>query len=137
LQNVAATYEKELGDREGAFVVLQAAFKEDYSNDGTSRELERLATQTNKWGDLLTDYTQVVQTITDPKVAADLWVKIGHWYGEHLGHVEYAIASEQQALSLDANHRGALSELADLYRKTNKFPELVSILAHHASVEPD
>jgi tetratricopeptide (TPR) repeat protein len=136
-QNVAVTYEKQLGDLEGAFVVLQAAFKEDYSNDATSRELERLATSTNKWNELLSDYTQVVQTIQDPKIAADLWVKIGRWYGEHLGHLEYAIASEQQALALDPNHKEALGNLADFYRKTSKFPELVAILAHHAAVETD
>ncbi len=134
-QNVAVTYEKELGDREGAFVVLQAAFKEDYSNDATARELERLATQANKWTELLSDYTQVVQTIQDPKIAADLWVKIGRWYGEHLGHLEYAIASEQQALQLDPNHKEALSTLADFYRKTQKWPELAQILTHHASIE--
>ena len=63
----------------------------------TSRELERLATSTNKWADLLQDYTQVVQGLEDSKAKADLWVKIGRWYGDNLHHVNYAIASVQQA----------------------------------------
>ena len=136
-QDVATTYETKLGDREGAFVVLQAAFKEDFSNDATSHDLERLATATNKWSELLTDYTQVVQTIESPKIAASLWVKIGRWYGEHLGHLEYAIASEQQALKLDPNNGEALASLADFYRKTQKWTELADVLAHHAAVETD
>src|SRR5262249_42597189 len=100
LQGVARIYEKELRQQDGAFVALQAAFREDYANDSTAKELERLASATGKWNDLLTEYTQVVQTIPEPKTAADLWVKIGRWYGEELGHLEYAIASEQQALAL-------------------------------------
>src|SRR5262249_61732676 len=100
LQGVARTYENELSQPEAAFVALQAAFREDYANDSTAKELERLASATGKWNDLLTEYTQVVQTIPEPQVAADLWVKIGRWYGEELGHVDYAIASEQQALAL-------------------------------------
>ena len=116
---VAEIYEQQLGDRESAFVMLQAAFREDYSNDHVA-ELERLATATNKWTELISDYTQVVQAIADPKLAADLWVKIGRWYGEDLGHLEYAIASEQQALALDAEHVGALPALADFYRKKTR-----------------
>ncbi len=134
---VAETYEKEVGDQEGAFVVLQAAFRENYADPVVSGELERLASSTNKWNDLLGEYTQIVQTIAEPKIAADLWVKIGRWYGEHLGHLEYAIASEQQALTLEPNHTEALSNLAGFYRKTSKWPDLVSTLARHAELEED
>ncbi|MCS6914793.1 MAG: tetratricopeptide repeat protein [Myxococcales bacterium] len=137
LQSVAEIFEQNIGDREGAFVVLQAAFKEDYSNDQVCRELERLASITGKWGDLLTDYTTIVREIPDKKAAADLWVKIGRWYAEHLGRIDYAIASEQQALQIDPNHKEALSQLADCYRKTQQWPELVQVVDHHANVEDD
>ncbi len=137
LQNVAEIYEKEVGDQEGAFVVLQAAFRENYADKAVSGELERLATATNKWSELLSEYTQMVQTISDPKIAADLWVKIGRWYGEHLGHLDYAIASEQQALTLEPNHKEALENLAGFYRKKNQWPELVSTLSRHAELEDE
>lgn len=134
LQAVAEIYEKEVGDQEGAFVVLQAAFRENYADQAVSGELERLATATNKWNDLLGEYTQIVQQIPEPKTAADLWVKIGRWYGEHLGHLDYAIASEQQALTLEPNHTEALENLAGFYRKKSMWPELVSTLAKHAEL---
>jgi tetratricopeptide (TPR) repeat protein len=137
LQAVAETYEQELGDLEGAFVVLQAAFRENYADPAVSGELERLASATNKWNELLGEYTQIVQTIKDPRIAADLWVKIGRWYGEHLGHLEYAIASEQQALALEPNHTEALANLAGFYRKTSRWPELVETLARHAELEEE
>ena len=58
---MAEIYEQQLDDRESAFVTLQAAFREDYSNDHVAKELERLATITDKWNELISDYTQVVQ----------------------------------------------------------------------------
>jgi len=137
LQKVASTYEEKVGDQEGAFVVLQAAFRENYADSSVSGELERLATATNKWNDLLGEYTQVVQSIPDPNTAADLWVKIGRWYGEHLNHLDYAIASEQQTLTLEPNHKEALAALADFFRKKNQWPELVSTLSRHAELEEE
>ena len=120
LVQMAEIYEQQLGDRENAFVTLQAAFREDYSNDHVAKELERLATTTDKWNELIGDYTQVVQGIADPKTAADLWVKIARWYDSALEHVDYAIASAQQALQLDNAHVGALTALEDFYRKQKK-----------------
>ena len=102
-------------------MTLQAAFREDYSNDHVAKELERLATAADKWNELIGEYTQVVQGISDPKQAADLWVKIARWYDSALRHVDYAIASAQQALQLDAAHIGALQALEDFYRKQKKW----------------
>ena len=134
---MAEIYEHQLGDRENAFVALQAAFREDYSNDHVAKELERLATTTDKWNELIGDYTQVVQGISDPKTAADLWVKIARWYDSALKHVDYAIASAQQALQLDNAHVGALTALEDFFRKQKRWNDLVSVLARHAEVEQE
>ncbi len=136
-QNIARIYEDNMTDRESAFVVLQAAFREDYSVDSTARELERLASVTGKWGDLLGEYTQSVTQIADLKARADLWVKIGRWYAEHLGRIDYAIASQQQALALDANHKEALTNLVECYRKTQQWQELVHYLEHHSNIEEE
>ena len=75
-----------MGDEESAFVVLQAAFKEDYANESTAKELERLATLAHKWEDLLAEYSHRVANLEheDTAQAADLWVKIARWYGDQL-----------------------------------------------------
>ena len=137
LQAIAKIYETKMGSTEEAFVILQAAFREDYSNDSTARELERLASQTGKWSELLTEYTGMVRTIPEPRVAADLWVKIGGWYGDELGHLDYAIQSAQQALGLVPDHAGALRALGGFFRRANRWPELATVLARHAEVEED
>jgi tetratricopeptide (TPR) repeat protein len=135
LVQVAEIYEQQLSDRDSAFVTLQAAFREDYSNDHVAKELERLATEADKWNELIGDYTQVVQGIADVKQAADLWVKIAHWYDSALRHVDYAIASAQQALQLENTHIGALQALEIFYRKQKKWADLVGALARHAECE--
>ena len=116
LGQVAAIYERELGDLDAAFVVLQAAFNRDYAHEETARELERLATATSRWQELLDEYTSRVNELEreDRAAAADLWVKIGRWYGEHLAHLDYATHSVQQALRLDPSHAGALAATAEL-----------------------
>ena len=79
----------------------------------------------------------MVQGIADPKLAADLWVKIARWYDSALRHVDYAIASAQQALQLDNAHVGALQALEDFYRKQKRWNDLVTVLARHAEVEQE
>nr|HEX4312425.1 tetratricopeptide repeat protein [Kofleriaceae bacterium] len=139
LNEVGKIYESEIGDQESAFYVLQAAFKRDYAHEGTAKELERLATATNRWQELLDEYTNRVNELEteDRGAAADLWVKIGRWYGEHLSHLEYAIHSVQQALRIDPAHTGALSAIADLQRKRGSWSELIETLQRHAGVEHD
>ena len=137
LVQVSETYEQQLDDRDSAFVTLQAAFREDYSNDHVAKELERLATAADKWNELIGEYTQVVQGISDPKQAADLWVKIARWYDSALRHVDYAIASAQQALQLDNAHIGALQALEDFFRKQKRWSDLVGALARHAECEQE
>ncbi|MEZ4362322.1 MAG: tetratricopeptide repeat protein [Kofleriaceae bacterium] len=137
LNQVATIYESELGEQEAAFYVLQAAFKRDYGHNETARELERLATATNRWQELLDEYTNRVKELEaeDRGAAADLWVKIGRWYGEHLSHLEWAIHSVQQALRIDPSHPAALGLLAELQRKRGSWHELVETLQRHAAVE--
>ena len=137
LNRVGKIYESEIGDQESAFYVLQAAFKRDYTHEETAKELERLATATNRWQELLDEYTNRVNELEreDRGTAADLWVKIGRWYGEHLSHLEYAIHSVQQALRIDPAHTGALAAIGDLQRKRGSWSELIETLQRHAGVE--
>lgn len=128
LHRVARLYERKLHQNDAAFMVLQAAFKRDYSNDQTVKELERLASLTDRWNELLTECNTIVQTVRDPKTKADLLVNMGLWYGE-LGHLQYAIPAVQQALQIDPDSRRALDALATFHRKAGRWPELVEVLA--------
>ena len=116
LHDVATIYEHELDDRDSAFFVLQAAFNRDHAHEETVHALERLATATNRWQELLDEYTGRAGELEreDRAAAAELWVKIGRWYGEHLSQLEAAIHAVQQALRIDPAHAGARAALAEL-----------------------
>ena len=94
-----------MNDRDSAFVILRrAAFREDYSVDLDGAWLER-PFRSSTSGETCLVSTQSVTQIADPKARADLWVKIGRWYADHPNRLDYAIASQQQALQIDKNHK--------------------------------
>ncbi len=139
LQQTAKIYEENMvpSDLDSAFQTLLFAFELDYTNEQTASELERLASATNKWNELLTKYNEEVQQLTDIETKCELLVKIGRWYGEKLNHPEYAIASLKQALQLDQNNRSALAGLGDFYKHQGQWAELVQVLTRRSELEED
>src|SRR5690606_38864042 len=137
LQSAAKVFEDNLDDPDMAFATLQAAFNERYSNEHTSRELERLATQYDKWSDLLNEYNGLVQQLEDPMEQCELWVKIGRWYGEHLSQPEYGIQSLERALELNPESVSALRELASFQRRAQSYQELADTLHRIVPLEQE
>jgi golgin subfamily B member 1 len=137
LQAAARVSEESLGDQDMAFATLQAAFNVDYANDVTSRELERIATEAGKWGELLNEYNGLVQNIPDRMERCELWVKIGRWYGEHLERPDYGIQSLEKALELNPESVSALRELASFHRRAGSWPELSEVLARIVPLEQE
>ncbi|MCP4604920.1 MAG: tetratricopeptide repeat protein [Proteobacteria bacterium] len=133
--DAAAIYEDKLKQPENAFIVIQRAFEEDYSNDETAEHLERLASVTDKWDELLASSNQLLQTVTDPEAQIHLYLKIGKWYADELNHPEYAIAYYQQVLQLDEENVPALKLMGNLYRNAKQWAELVEVLERAVSCE--
>ncbi|MBP7288872.1 MAG: tetratricopeptide repeat protein [Nannocystaceae bacterium] len=137
LQSAAKVLEENLEDPDMAFATLQAAFNVDYANDHTARELERLATQAGKWGELLGEYNGLVQQIEDPHERCELMVKIGRWYGEHLNSPQQGIVALEQALALNPESVSALRELASFHRRSESWSELAQTLARIVPLEAE
>ncbi len=118
LLRVAGIYERELDDQDSAFYVVQAAFNRGYAHERAGAELERLATATGHWQDVLDEYSGRVAELEreDRRAAADLWARMGRWYCEHLSQLDYAAHSIQQALRIDPTHAGALAANANVQR---------------------
>lgn len=137
LRELARTFEKDIGDLPRAFTALTAALREDPADEETVREAERLAAETDGWGELVTDLADVVPQIEDEKLAAAHWVRLGRWYAEKLRHPDYAVASFREALKRDPRRSDARAALEELYRKQQKWGELAEELAAHAEMEDD
>lgn len=137
LRDVARTFEQEIGDLPRAFTALTAALREDPADEDTITQAERLAAETEGWGELVADLSAVVPQIADKKVAALNWVRLGRWYHEKLRHDDYAVASFREALKLDAARSDARDQLEELYRKHQRWGELAEELAAHVEIESD
>lgn len=136
LHKAAFIYEEKLDQAENAFLVMQRAFEIDYSNDATGDHLERLASDTGKWQELLGGCNQILAATQETKVQIDLCLKIGKWYSA-IGNPEYAIQYYQQVLTLDANNVPALRLMGELYRGAKQWQELVEVLRKAVSCEED
>ncbi|MBN2528611.1 MAG: tetratricopeptide repeat protein [Deltaproteobacteria bacterium] len=134
LHKAAVIYEEKLNQAENAFLVMQRAFEIDYSNDATGDHLERLASETGKWQELLGGCNQILAATQDTKIQIDLCLKIGKWYSA-IGNPEYAIQYYQQVLTLDANNVPALRLMGELYRGAKQWTELVEVLKKAVSCE--
>src|SRR3569623_2923280 len=138
LHEVARIYEHELDEQESAFFVLQAAFNHDPAHGRTTRELERLATATSHWPELLEDYSKRASDLEqdDRNAAAKLWMPIGRGYRE-LARNDYALHSVQQALRLDPRNGEALVAIAELQRTGGNWSELAEPQQRPAALEDE
>ncbi len=137
LRKVARIFEQEVGDLAKAFAALLAALREDSANVATRKELERLAGATGMWNDLLQEYNNQVQSITDPAVKGDWLVRLGRLYANELRYDDYALASYNQALALDGGRTDALNEKADVLRRKEDYKELAKVLRKLLEAEED
>jgi tetratricopeptide (TPR) repeat protein len=137
LREVARVFEQETGDLPRAFTALTAALREDPSDEDAVVQAERLAQETDGWGELVADLSEMVPHIANKKVAAGHWVRLGRWYHEKLRHDDYAIASFREALKLDPARLDGRERLEELYRKHLRWGDLAEELAQHAEFETE
>lgn len=125
--------QRELGK---AFLSLQSAFREDITNERTAVALEQVARRAGRLSELLTFYNSIISGLVDEGAKVELCSRLGRWYVE-LDHLDYATACLTQALQISPNHSGALTALADVYRRQEQWEALGHLLTHFASVTTD
>lgn len=133
---VARLFETEVGDLQKSFTALLAAYKEDPQTT-TFSELERLASATGMWTELLSELAEIVPTLPDKDRAA-AWIRIARLYGDKLGHAQYALTSLEEALRLSpegADLLAAHEMRISLLRRLEKWPELAAALSERAKSE--
>jgi tetratricopeptide (TPR) repeat protein len=134
LIQVAKLFENELGDLGKAFTAHIAAYKETHAPEAWD-ELERLASATGQWTELLSDLTELVPTMAEPARAA-AWLRIARLYGDKLNHVEYALTSVDEAFKLIGDTSPILDEALELQvsllRRAERWPDLATALGRRA-----
>ena len=122
LRKVALVNEKDLDDKNEAFEALQLAWTEDFTNEESARELERITGLTQRWSELLTTANQCLAEVPEEDQATRnaICLKCARWYARE-GHPDYAIPYLQQVLAIDPLNLAAMKQMAELYRQTQQW----------------
>ncbi|MBK7581413.1 MAG: hypothetical protein IPI67_14520 [Myxococcales bacterium] len=116
LRRIARVFEEKLDDKNQAFDALVNAFAEDYGDDESVKYLERMAAGTGRWGELINTANAWLKEEEDSRKKIELCLRLGKWYGEDLGHPEYAQPYYAQVMQLDPNNVQVLRQMASIYR---------------------
>jgi tetratricopeptide (TPR) repeat protein len=134
LRRIARVFEEKLDDRSQAFDALVNAFAEDYADRETAKYLERMAQATGRWGELIQSANTWLQGETDPQQRIRLCLRLAKWYGEDLGHPEYAQPYYAQIVQLDPNNVSVLRQMGSLYRKNGQWQQFGQTLTRALDV---
>jgi len=134
LRRIARVFEEKLEDKGQAFDALVNAFADDYSDRETAKYLERMAQATGRWGELIQSANTWLQGETDPQQRIRLCLRLAKWYGEDLGHPEYAQPYYAQIVQLDPNNVSVLRQMGSLYRKNGQWQQFGQTLTRALDV---
>ncbi len=128
LRRIARVFEEKLEDKDQALDALVNALAMDFYDRDTAKYLERMAQATGRW-------TEVIQTVggwlkqqTEPNDKIRLCLHLAKWYGDDLGHPEYAQPYYAQIIQLDPGNVSAMRQLASLYKKAGNWQQMGSTL---------
>jgi tetratricopeptide (TPR) repeat protein len=137
LRAAARVYEEHLDNGEQAYHTLYIAWTEDFSNKNTAVDLERVTAANDKWNELLTSANQVLQEGQETETQIAICLCCAKWYGQDLGHPEYAIPYYEQIRALDPSNAKAWWQLGDLYETTQQWDKLAQALAKLVELTSD
>ena len=134
LRKIARVFEERLDDKDQALDALVNALAKDFHDRDTARYLERMAQATGRW-------TEVIQTVSGwlkQQTAANekirLCLHLAKWYGDDLGHPEYAQPYYAQIIQLDPLNVGAMRQLGSLYKKAGNWQQMGATLTRALDV---
>jgi golgin subfamily B member 1 len=134
LRKIARVFEEHLDDKEQALEALVNALEEDFHDRETTRYLERMAQATGKWGDVIQRANTWLAQQTEPAQKIRLCLHLAKWYGDDLGHPEYAQPYYAQIVQLEPNNVGAFRQMGQLYRKSANWQQLGATLTRALDV---
>ena len=134
LRKIARVFEEKLEDRNQALDALVNALAMDFHDRETARYLERMAQATGRWGEVIQNVNGWLKQQTEPREKIRLCLHLAKWYGDDLGHPEYAQPYYAQIIQLDPLNVGAMRQLASLYKKAGNWQQMGATLTRALDV---
>jgi tetratricopeptide (TPR) repeat protein len=134
LRRIARVFEEKLDDKNQALDALVNALSLDFHDRETARYLERMAQATGRWGEVIQTVSGWLKQQTEPREKIRLCLHLAKWYGDDLGHPEYAQPYYAQIIQLDPHNVGAMRQLASLYKKAANWQQMGATLTRALDV---
>jgi tetratricopeptide (TPR) repeat protein len=132
--DIGKLYLSEMGDMEQALVAFTQALCEVPDNDAYAEEIEKLAaSREDAWGEVLDSCNSSIQdTSVEPEAKKRLMIRVGRWYADKLQRPDLALPCFQNVVGFEPGNEMALEAMAQVYRKSQQWPELGMVLTRWA-----
>jgi tetratricopeptide (TPR) repeat protein len=134
LRRIARVFEEKLEDKNQALDALVNALSLDFHDRETARYIERMAQATGRWAEVIQTVNGWLKQQTEPREKIRLCLHLAKWYGDDLGHPEYAQPYYAQIIQLDPHNVGAMRQLASLYKKAANWQQMGATLTRALDV---
>ncbi|HXU71921.1 MAG TPA: tetratricopeptide repeat protein, partial [Polyangia bacterium] len=124
---VSEMWEKGAGDLDKAFESLAGAFKLDPDNEEARRALERLAESNGAWNQLVAVLDATIDDTGNAERAVSLLIDSAR-VRERQGDATDAESRYHRALGMRPDDEAAMSRLEDVYRQSQRWGELATLL---------
>lgn len=127
LAQVGELYETKLRKPDLALERFLQAMQLDPRNFDFAEAVERVASATSKWDQLVNAYQGALGQVEDPSVEALMRSRLGRVYLEQLQKVDEALEQYRAVYELEPENGEALEALERLYRETERYTELLHV----------
>ncbi len=134
---LAATYDREIGAGDMAFLALTRAYNEDRTNMDILAMLEKHAEKHNNWDELVEVVGVDLDALPDFQTRQKLLLRLGDIVGNKLKDIEGAMVYLQQALQYDPADTEAMAQLDGLLDRNQKWAALADLLERRVELAPD
>lgn len=136
LREAGLLYEERLKQAPTAFERYLEAFSISPTTEIVREDVERVAPVVNGWDRVIAAYTKAISEATEEESAIELRLQLGRvlWQVER---IEDAIAQFRAVYDAQGDHPDAIAALAELYRSTAKYSELLGIYDRRIELEHD
>jgi tetratricopeptide (TPR) repeat protein len=139
LARAAVVFETRLDDPERALLTLQAAFREDFSDEEVARQMGRLATGLARWPAVLADCEALLPALPSDRRRVELLLAMARFHDRHLNDTAAAEKALALALELQPAEPSVVRGLVDLAARREDWTGAAQRLAAAAerATQPD
>ncbi len=128
LSKIGEVYGSQLEDADKAFEAYAEALTERPDSEETLARLEMIAVSEERFPQLVELLGRLAATIDDPELRRALWMKSAVIYDTQLSDVDGAVAAYRKVLDDDPGDQEVLLALDALFRRTERWADLVGVL---------